>query len=167
MTPTLTSDPVQVSAPVPVATSFSEPVSTSAEISAPTPTDFELEPTAITNREVTKTSTKLPTFAPGDVVWLEPGHNRSLSEFYGLLSRPVVVMKNISPRYLVVLPLLTAPHRSSMFPPLTLDGRAYYAALPKFRIIPLAHLLTARPVSALKPYVFNTLVAKLNIFLTP
>ena len=103
----------------------------------------------------------------GQVAWLTTDRTKKYPDVYGVITHPALILKRLSPKYLVVAPLFEKPHYSSLFPPITIDGHPYYVAIPKIRFVMISHLTSAHLVGQLGEYPFNAVIKQITTFLTP
>ncbi len=111
------------------------------------------------NPTTPKSNTKL--VENGDVVMLLPDRTKDHAEFAGLLSRPVVVLKSFTSKYIMVVPILHKQPKTSLHCPIVFDSSAYYASYQHLRVIPTSKLVDVKHCGKLSEHALNELRTRL------
>ena len=104
-------------------------------------------------------------FTPGELVRLYPLNRQNPHEFFGCLSRPVLILKTINPKLTLVAPVLSSPSYAPHSLPFLLNGTPLYLSLPNLRVIRNSRLLATRRLGQISPFVLSQLSSHLVHFL--
>lgn len=136
------------------------------------PTSSSRHTSQTTNKNTSTKSSSMPLtsiaqLSAGQVAWLTSDRSRKYPDVYGIISHPGLILKRLSSKYVAIVPLFDNPRYSSLYPPVTVDGHAYYVAIPNIRIVVSDHISSVRLIGELSTYTFDTLVKQITTFLTP